>query len=68
MSLVRLRSGKLLAVRIWRIVIYLDKVDFPSLRHGGVVVDYKNKRPSAMHLMGRFCFITDSSLSHAGMG
>jgi hypothetical protein len=67
MHLIRLKDGELLALRLWRIVIYLDKTTFPSLRYGGIVVDYKGKRVSATHIMGRISFITDSHISMSGL-
>jgi len=66
-ELIKLESGALLAFRVWRFLIYVERNDMPTLRHGGCMCTYRGKRVVASHIKGRVCFITDQHLSMVGL-
>ena len=45
-------TGKVYAVRVWRVVIYTDLRKPVSLRYGGIVCNWKGGRQVARHWRG----------------
>jgi hypothetical protein len=56
MKLIRNTEGKVYAVQVGRLVVYVDRVRYYPTWYGGHMINWRGQRLLADHIWWRFCW------------